>query len=177
MLRGIIQLEIMPWCPNCRIEYREDFTKCGDCGADLVDELPPQPASKESETRFDTEALLTTVDDEAQASVVEGLLHSCNIPTARSYKEAGSYVRVITGTSSYGIDIYVPSHNISEAQGIITSSAAEQPKAQKGFVRTGPPKRAYRERRRIAQGIMPTAVALWLALSVLIALVRHLYFK
>ena len=32
----------MPWCPTCRSEYREGFTQCADCGADLVDELPPE---------------------------------------------------------------------------------------------------------------------------------------
>ena len=29
------------WCPKCREEYREGFTRCGDCGAELVAELPP----------------------------------------------------------------------------------------------------------------------------------------
>ena len=28
------------FCPNCRQEYREGFTKCHDCSVDLVDELP-----------------------------------------------------------------------------------------------------------------------------------------
>lgn len=27
----------MPWCPNCRFEYKEGMLKCADCGADLVD--------------------------------------------------------------------------------------------------------------------------------------------
>ncbi len=31
----------MPWCPNCREEYRDGFKTCIDCGAELVDELPP----------------------------------------------------------------------------------------------------------------------------------------
>ncbi len=31
----------MPWCPKCREEYREGFTTCIDCGAELTDELPP----------------------------------------------------------------------------------------------------------------------------------------
>jgi hypothetical protein len=28
------------FCPNCKTEYREGFSKCSDCGADLVRELP-----------------------------------------------------------------------------------------------------------------------------------------
>ena len=30
----------MPFCPECKYEYRDGFTKCSDCGADLVDKLP-----------------------------------------------------------------------------------------------------------------------------------------
>lgn len=29
----------MPWCPNCRTEYRAGVRACADCGAALVDEL------------------------------------------------------------------------------------------------------------------------------------------
>jgi hypothetical protein len=27
-------------CPNCKSEYRPDFTSCSDCHVDLVEELP-----------------------------------------------------------------------------------------------------------------------------------------
>jgi hypothetical protein len=30
----------MPFCPNCRSEYRPGIETCADCGAPLVDELP-----------------------------------------------------------------------------------------------------------------------------------------
>lgn len=29
----------MPWCPNCKYEYKEGITVCADCGAELVDSL------------------------------------------------------------------------------------------------------------------------------------------
>ena len=29
------------WCPECRSEYREGFAECADCGAALVETLPP----------------------------------------------------------------------------------------------------------------------------------------
>lgn len=29
------------FCPSCRAEYRAGITRCSDCDADLVDELPP----------------------------------------------------------------------------------------------------------------------------------------
>jgi hypothetical protein len=30
----------MPWCPNCKTEYRQGITVCGDCGSELVAEQP-----------------------------------------------------------------------------------------------------------------------------------------
>ena len=33
----------MPWCPNCKTEYRDGFTTCADCGAQLVDNLADEP--------------------------------------------------------------------------------------------------------------------------------------
>ena len=29
----------MPWCPNCKYEYKEGIKICADCGAELVDSL------------------------------------------------------------------------------------------------------------------------------------------
>lgn len=29
----------MPWCPNCKDEYKEGITTCADCGCELVDDL------------------------------------------------------------------------------------------------------------------------------------------
>jgi hypothetical protein len=33
------------FCPQCRTEYRSGFTKCADCDAPLVPELPSEPPS------------------------------------------------------------------------------------------------------------------------------------
>lgn len=32
----------MPFCPNCKVEYRVGFTKCSDCDAELVERLPTE---------------------------------------------------------------------------------------------------------------------------------------
>jgi hypothetical protein len=32
-------VEIMPWCPNCKMEYQNGFTVCSDCKIDLVEDL------------------------------------------------------------------------------------------------------------------------------------------
>ena len=32
----------MPWCPNCKMEYRKGMTVCSDCNIELVEELPTE---------------------------------------------------------------------------------------------------------------------------------------
>lgn len=39
----------MPWCPNCKFEYKDGITKCADCGADLVDSYEEIVAMEEQE--------------------------------------------------------------------------------------------------------------------------------
>ena len=39
----------MPWCPNCKYEYKEGIKVCADCGAELVESL--EEIEKEEEER------------------------------------------------------------------------------------------------------------------------------
>ncbi len=38
----------MPWCPNCKTEYREGIEKCADCGSALVSSLNEEERVEES---------------------------------------------------------------------------------------------------------------------------------
>ncbi len=38
----------MPWCPNCKTEYREGIEKCADCGSYLVKSLNEEERIEES---------------------------------------------------------------------------------------------------------------------------------
>ena len=55
----------MPWCPECRTEYRDGFFRCADCGAWLVSALPPEKALPEEELTF-RPALLTDRKDDPE---------------------------------------------------------------------------------------------------------------
>ena len=46
------------FCPKCRIEYREGFTVCADCGTPLVEKLPDESA-------FDPVFFFRTGEDDA----------------------------------------------------------------------------------------------------------------
>ena len=44
----ISEVEFMPWCPNCKTEYREGIEKCADCGSTLVRSLNEEDRVEES---------------------------------------------------------------------------------------------------------------------------------
>jgi hypothetical protein len=39
----------MPFCPNCRYEYKPEVWECPDCGARLVATLPPEGFADDTE--------------------------------------------------------------------------------------------------------------------------------
>jgi len=62
------------YCPKCRSEYREGFTKCADCDVPLINELPPEPKSE----FLDLEEVLSTADP-GQIALAKSLLDRENI--------------------------------------------------------------------------------------------------
>lgn len=58
----------MPWCPVCRNEYVKGYTKCSDCGVDLIESLEdgPQPLM------FGGEAQMTELSEFLKANGIEG---------------------------------------------------------------------------------------------------------
>src|SRR5579872_7562201 len=69
----------MPFCPRCRAEYRDGFTRCADCGDLLVAELPASPVSvaPEEPVREKTAATFATY---AEAAMWAELLEKNGVP-------------------------------------------------------------------------------------------------
>lgn len=106
---------IMSWCPDCKTEYREGFTKCIDCDTELTETLEVE------EVEYDTEVFLLTAEDDNHANVIQSILRQYGIPIFKKYKETGGYLNLITGRTPFGIDIYVPSKSFQIAQDTIES--------------------------------------------------------
>jgi hypothetical protein len=113
----------MPWCLECRTEYRDGFATCSDCGAALVDELPPTEAVTPD---FDHETFLISVGDKMEAEVLEAKLKSCGIPVLRKYRETGGYLNIYMGMTSLGIDLYVPSRLLKDAKDVLETGKEDK---------------------------------------------------
>jgi len=108
----------MPWCPKCKKEFREGFTRCSDCDTELVNQLEQIKSDKEN-TENDTFVFLINVKDEIEYKLLEAKLKQASIPILKKYREAGGYLTILTGNPLFGIDIYVPSKLLETAKEII----------------------------------------------------------
>ncbi len=64
-------------------------------------------------------AFLTSVHGEIQAELIEADLKANGIPVLKKFKEAGAYLDIYMGMTSFGIDLYVPSNLLDDAKNIL----------------------------------------------------------
>jgi hypothetical protein len=100
------------FCPKCKAEYREGFSRCADCGTDLVAELPPGPHKLHAEYEWVNLVAVKTYPDIPEAELSKSILW-----------ENGIYAVVhgdeIFGKSSY-VELLVKKEDIEEAIKIIS---------------------------------------------------------
>ena len=65
-------------CPQCKVEYRDGFTKCSDCDVDLVDKL--DLSERTTPSKHDRPALAWRGDDPVVFSAVLAALGDEEIP-------------------------------------------------------------------------------------------------
>lgn len=81
---------------------------------------------KDHRIRGDGEVvLLTTVHDVAMLGLVRGLLEDADIPYLVHERATGSAMRIMTGFSLFGTDIFVPASALETARGLIAGFAQD----------------------------------------------------
>ncbi len=74
------------FCPQCKTEYREGFTRCADCDIDLVDSLPPEPEPE----YVDFKPILATFNP-GDIAVIESILDGEDI----TYYFQGEHINLV----------------------------------------------------------------------------------
>ena len=123
----------MPYCTNCKTEYRADIAACSDCGAALVSDMEESPSIDDCR-EGDTPAFLCSVSDSIEAEITVSLLQSNDIPVMKKRREGGEYLKIYMGMSFYDMDLYVPSKLLERANEII---AAEPDMVRAGITEDG----------------------------------------
>lgn len=107
----------MPFCPQCRSEFRPGFDRCSDCGVALVDTLPPE---RHPEPHY--ELLMATADPDLLPLVLSAL-RAADIPYVADGGEAASLLPLGPGAgTSHGgvaVEILVPTDRLAEAEALI----------------------------------------------------------
>ena len=104
------------FCPQCRSEYRDGFTRCNDCNVELLAELPPEQDSSNPEGRTDlsTYVPVTTVQGQLELGQIRSFLDSNGIPS----EVQGESMRTVYGFSVDGLaaaQVLVPQEQAAAA--------------------------------------------------------------
>lgn len=75
---------------------------------------------KPEKTTEKTGVLLTTAYGNEELAAIEALLRSADIPYRLSDRGAGGVVRVISGYTMYGTDVYVREQDVQTAQELLS---------------------------------------------------------
>lgn len=72
-------------------------------------------------------ALLTTVHGDAERALVCGILEGEQIPYLAKDRGSGGAVRVITGFSMFGTDLFVPTERLEQARAVLEAYRSAAP--------------------------------------------------
>ena len=70
--------------------------------------------------------LLVTVNDNVQLAIIESILDGEKIPYIVKNRGSGTAVKVITGFSMFGADIFVPKNDLEKAMELIRPLSEEE---------------------------------------------------
>lgn len=112
----------MQKCMKCGTEYEDGIASCPVCDLDYSKRAETIDESLSHEGK---EALLTTVNDNFEASLIEARLKQEGIPVLLKYKGTGAYLSLFMGKTSFGVEIYVPSDLIDKAREIMVFEMKE----------------------------------------------------
>ena len=119
------------FCPNCRYEFRRGFTKCNECGVDLVDALPPEnatPSDSEPHEEMISPTLLWRGYNNSAFNDIRVALDSAAIPYNREELDA----RVLYTDSYNPLEIWVPAAKLPEAENLHDEIVSRNPSGESG---------------------------------------------
>ena len=115
----------MPWCPKCKAEYREGFTKCASCDVTLVDELPEQteeelaPPETSEGVQLREPIAVYTAESRVNAEMVRDVLRDSGLAVAMQ-RVLLEHSGAVTGKRArYGVALLVESADTAKARALI----------------------------------------------------------
>jgi len=82
----------------------------------------PESWPRDAQGKPEQPALLTNLPEGPIADLTRNMLEVYGIPAVEIYQDDGTFVRVICGTSSYGVRLFVPASRQEEARALLDSA-------------------------------------------------------
>lgn len=120
------------FCPICKYEFRRGFTKCNECGVDLVDSLPPEDDTPEAgiaPAQMVSPTLLWRGSGNSTFNDVRMALESAGIPYNREELDA----RMLYTDSYNPLEIWVPAAKLPEAEKLRDEIVSKNPPSESGM--------------------------------------------
>ncbi len=108
------------FCPKCKSEYREGFSKCADCDVDLVPELTPEP---EETPEYVDWVKIITFTDRYEADLAQGLLEANDIDAVTFSDDCGSVDPALTWAR--GVRLMVKKEDVKNAKEVLADADYE----------------------------------------------------
>ncbi len=102
------------FCPKCKAEYREGFSRCADCDVDLVPELPPEI---EEIPEYVDWIKITSFMNRYEADLAQGLLEANDIEAVTFSDDCGSVDPALT--FALGIRLMVKEEDVERAKEVL----------------------------------------------------------
>src|SRR5881394_1334902 len=96
------------FCPTCRSEYRQGFTRCGDCDVDLVPELRPD----EGPSRHVNLVKVFEMGDASLIPLVESVLENAEI----EFDVTNTRQQYVTNSALGSAEFWVREEQAAEAR-------------------------------------------------------------
>ncbi len=102
----------MPFCPNCRFEYKPEVKVCPDCGAKLVSKLEEEIIENIKYVP------LRRVPSRLYAEMLQEALEKQDIPCLIQAEDAGLMLGTLGTSSSLRVSVWVPEELKEKAEEI-----------------------------------------------------------
>jgi uncharacterized Zn finger protein (UPF0148 family) len=103
----------MPYCPNCRFEYKKGVTKCPDCGATLVEKLPEEESAQGVDY-----VPLRSLPSRLYAEMLREALKKEGIPSFIKSDDIAITFPSYGTTSAVTVTIWVPKEDVERSEEI-----------------------------------------------------------
>ena len=108
------------FCPKCKAEYREGFSRCADCDVELVPELTPEPKLT---PEFVDWVKIYTFTDRYEADLAQGLLEANDIEAVTFSDDCGSVDPALA--FGLGVRLLVKNEDVKKAKEILVDADYE----------------------------------------------------